>query len=121
MIWILTEVSPSGLVASNHVIHTMHLYDIGGSHTAVTVVVVEETRKMIAGIRMYFCQFLNWVALTQTFAVIGFMKETQLFATTAKLRGNTFQFISWQFQLLQLTLRQTRMDCVQRCLICRIS
>ena len=38
---------------------------------------------MIAGIRMYFCQFLNWVALTQTFAVIGFMKETQLFATTA--------------------------------------
>ena len=55
---------------------------------------------MIAGIRMYFCQFLNWVALTQTFAIIGFVKETQLFATTAKLRGNTFQFISWRFQLL---------------------
>ena len=55
---------------------------------------------MIAGIRMYFCQFLNWVELTQTFAVIGFMKETQLFATTAKLRGNTFQFISCRFQLL---------------------
>ena len=115
MIWILTEVSPSGLVASNHVIHTMHIYDIGGSHSAVTITcqlllvayiiyfVVEETRKMIAGIRMYFCKFLNWVALTQTFAVIGFMKETQLFATTRKLRGNTFQFISWQFQLLQLT------------------
>ena len=110
MIWILTEVSPSGLVASNHVIQTMHIYDIGGSHSAVTITcqlllvayiiyfVVEETRKMIAGIRMYICQFLNWVALT--FAVIGFMKETQLFATTAKLRGNTFQFISWRFQLL---------------------
>ena len=102
-------------MASNHAIHTMHIYDIGGSHSAVTITcqlllvayiiyfVVEETRKMIAGIRMYFCQFLNWVTLTQTFAVIGFMKETQLFATTAKLRRNTFQFISWQFQLLQLT------------------
>ena len=93
-------------------IHTMHIYDIGGGHSAVTITchlllvtyiiyfVVEATRKMVAGIRMYFCRFLNWVALTQTFAVIGFMKETQLFATTAKLRGNTFQFISWQFQLL---------------------
>ena len=82
-------------MASNHAIHTMHIYDIGGSHSAVTITcqlllvayiiyfVVEETRKMIAGIRMYFCQFLNWVALTKTFAVIGFMKETQLFATTA--------------------------------------
>ena len=49
---------------------------------------------------MYFSQFLNWVEVTQTFAVIGFlishiMKETQLFATTAKLRENTFQFISF--------------------------
>ena len=112
MIWIFTEVSPSGLVASNHVIQTMHIYDISGSHSAVTITcqlllvtyiiyfVVEASRKMIAGIRMYFCQFLNWVALTQTFAIIGFVKETQLFATTAKLRGNTFQFISWRFQLL---------------------
>ena len=117
VIWILTEFSPSGLVVSNHVIHTMHIYDIGGGYSAVTITcqlllvayiiyfVVTETRKMIAGIRMHFSQFLNWVELTQTFAVIGFlishiMKETQLFATTAKLRENTFQFISFNKGIL---------------------
>ncbi|XP_022800666.1 polycystic kidney disease protein 1-like 2 [Stylophora pistillata] len=112
VIWILTEFSPSGLVVSNHVIHTLHIYDIGGGYSAVTVTcqlllvayiiyfVVKETRNVIAGFRMYFSQFLNWVEVTQTFAVIGFlishiMKETQLFATTAKLREKTFQFISF--------------------------
>ncbi|XP_022780709.1 polycystin-2-like [Stylophora pistillata] len=90
----------------------MHIYDIGGGYSAVTVTcqlllvayityfVVKETKKVITGFRMYFSQFLNWVEVTQTFAVIGFlishiMKETQLFATTAKLRKNTFQFISF--------------------------
>ena len=117
VIWILTEFSPSGLVVSNHVIHTMHIYDIGGGYSAVTITcqlllvayiiyfVVTETRKLIAGIRIYFSQFLNWVELTQAFAVIGFlishiMKETQLFATTAKLRENTFQFISFDKGIL---------------------
>ncbi|PFX34823.1 Polycystic kidney disease protein 1-like 2 [Stylophora pistillata] len=117
VIWILIEFSPSGLVVSNHMIHTMHIYDIGGGYSTVTITcqlllvvyiiyfVIKETRKMVAGIRMYFSRFLNWVELLQTITVIFFliahiMKETELFATTAKLRKNTFQFISFDWGVL---------------------
>ncbi|XP_022807270.1 polycystic kidney disease protein 1-like 2 [Stylophora pistillata] len=117
VIWIPIEFSPSGLVLSNHMIHTMHLYDIGGGYSTVTITcqlllvvyiiyfVIKETRNMVAGIRMYFSRFLNWVELLQTIAVIFFviahiMKETELFATSAKLRKNTFQFISFNWGVL---------------------
>ena len=117
VIWILTEFSPSGLVVSNHVIHTIHIYDIGRGYSAVTVTcqlllvvyivyfVVKETKKMIAGIKKYCSQFLNWIELTQTFTVIGFlttyvMKEAELFATTAKLKENTFESISFDWGVL---------------------
>ena len=117
VIWILTEFSPSGLVVSNHVIHTIHIYDIGRGYSAVTVTcqlllvvyivyfVVKETKKMIAGIKKYCSQFLNWIELTQTFTVIGFlttyvMKEAELFATTAKLKENTFKSISFDWGVL---------------------
>ena len=110
--WIPIEFSPSGHVISSHVIRTMHMYDIGGGYSAVTIAcqlllvvyiiyfVVKETKQMIADIRLYFSQFFNWVELTQTVTVIGFvithiLKETELFANTAKLSKNTFQFISF--------------------------
>ena len=112
MSWIPIEFSPSGHVISSHVIRSMHIYDIGGGYSAVTIAcqllllvyiiyfVVKETKQMIAGIRLYFSQFLNWVELTQTVTVIGFvithiLKETELFANTAKLSKNTFQFIAF--------------------------
>ena len=110
--WIPIEFSPSGHVISSHMIRTMHIYDIGGGYSAVTIAcqlllvvcilffVAKETKQMIAGIRLYFSQFLNWVELTQTVTVIGFvithiLRETELYANTAKLRKNTFQFISF--------------------------
>ena len=117
VIWILIEFSPSGLVVSNHVIHTMHIYDIGGGYSTVTITcqlllvvyiiyfVIKETRKMIVGIRLYFSCFINWVEILQTISVIFFliahiMKETKLFATTAELEKNTFQFISFDWGVL---------------------
>ncbi|XP_022779915.1 polycystic kidney disease protein 1-like 2 isoform X2 [Stylophora pistillata] len=112
VIWIPIEFSPSGHVVSDPVIRGIHVYEIGGGYSAVTVVcqlllvvyiiyfVVKETSKMIAGVRMYFAQFLNWVELTQTLTVIGFVvthifKQAELFYNTEKLRNNTFQFISF--------------------------
>lgn len=106
------EFSPSGHVVSDHVIRTMHVYDLGGGYSAVTVAcqvllvlyiiyfVVTETKQMFADIRLYFRQFLNLVELAQTITVISFvithvLKETELFANTAKLHENIFQFISF--------------------------
>lgn len=111
-LWIPIEYSPSGRVVSNHVIRTVHVYDIGGGYSAVTVVcqlllvfyiiyfVVIETKQMIRGIRLYFSQFLKWVELAQTLTVIGFvithiLKQTELFGNTAKLSESIFQFISF--------------------------
>lgn len=106
------EFSPSGYVATNHMIHTMHVYDIGGGYSAVTVLcqvllvffiiyfVVILTKQMVQDIRLFFSQFLNWLELAQTLTVIAFvvthvLKETELFANTAKLGENIFQFISF--------------------------
>ena len=112
VIWIPIEFSPSGHVVSDHVIRGIHVYGIGGGYSAVTVIcqlflvgyvvyfVVKETSKMIAGIRIYFSRFLNWVEFTQTLTVVGFvithiLKQTELFVNTEKLKNNTFQFISF--------------------------
>ena len=106
------EFSPSGYVVSNHVIRTLHVYDLGGGYSAVTVIcqlllvfyiiyfIITETKQMIRGVRLYFTQFLNLVELAQTVTVVGFvvthvLKETELFANTAKLHENIFQFISF--------------------------
>ena len=106
------EFSPSGYVVSNQVIRTLHVYDLGGGYSAITVVcqlllvfyiiyfIVTETKQIIQGVRLYFTQFLNLVELAQTITVAGFvvthvLKETELFANTAKLHENIFQFISF--------------------------
>lgn len=111
-IWIPTEFSPSGYVVSNHVIRTMHVYDLGGGYSAVTILcqvllvifiiyfMVVQTKQMIQNIRLYLSQLINWLELAQTVTVIGFVvthifKETELFANSAKLSRNIFQFLSF--------------------------
>ena len=106
------EFSPSGHVFSDQVVRTMHVYDLGGGYSAITMVcqvllvfyiiyfVVTETKQMIRGGRLYFTHFFNLVELAQTITVIGFvvthvLKEIELFTNTAKLHENIFQFISF--------------------------
>ena len=106
------EFSPSGQVFSDHVVRTMHVYDLGGGYSAITMVcqvflvlyiiyfVVTETKQMIQSGRLYFTHLFNLVELAQTITVIGFvvthvLKEIELFANTAKLHENIFQFISF--------------------------
>lgn len=110
--WIPIEFSPSGYVASNHMIRTMHVYDLGGGYSAVTILcqlllvifimyfIVVQTKQMIQNIRLHFSQLINWLELAQTVTVIVFvvthiLKETELFANTAKLSKNIFQFLSF--------------------------
>lgn len=118
---IAIEFSPSGYVLSNQVIRTMHVYDLGGGYSTVTILcqvllvffiiyfIVTEVRQMILGVRQYFKQFLNLVELAQTVTVIAFvvthvLKETELFENTAKLQENVFQFISFDKSVLLDTL-----------------
>ena len=111
VIWIPIEFSPSGHVVSDHVIRGIHVYGIGGGYSAVTVTcqlflvgyvvyfVVKETSKMIAGIRIYFSRFLNWVEFTQTLTVVGFV-ITHILKQTAfcQHRETQKQYISvYQF------------------------
>lgn len=118
---IAIEFSPSGYVVSSQVIRTMHVYDLGGGISTLTILcqvllvffimyfIVTEVRQMILGVRQYFKQFLNLVELAQTITVIAFvvthvLKETELFENTAKLHKNVFQFISFDKSVLLDTL-----------------
>ena len=111
------EFSPSGHVVSNHVVRTMYVYDLGGGYSSllltcqvllplfVVYFVVKEAKEMIADGREYFLRFLNWVELFQIvtailFIIMHVIKEVQLFANTAKLHENIFQFISFDEQVL---------------------
>ena len=106
------EFSPSGYVFADHVFRTMHVYDLGGGYSAVTVLcqvllvlyiiyfIVTETKRIIKGPRLYFTQLFNLVELAQTITVIAFvvthiLKETELFGNSAKLHANIFQYISF--------------------------
>ena len=110
--WIPIEFSPSGHVASNHVIHTMHVYDVGGGYDAVTLLcqvllvtfiiyfVVVQTKQMVQNIRFHFSRLINLLELAQTLTVIAFIvtriiKETELIANTAKLSENVFQMLTF--------------------------
>ena len=111
-VWIPVEFSPSGHVISNHVIRPIHVYNVGADYSAALLVcqimlvlfiiyfIYKETKEMIQSPKLYFLQFLNWVELAQILTAIAFvfihiLKEIQLFANTAKLHENIFQFISF--------------------------
>ncbi|KAJ7334469.1 hypothetical protein OS493_014786 [Desmophyllum pertusum] len=101
-VWIPVEFSPSGHVVSSHVIRTIHVYNVGAGYSAALLVcqILLETKEMIQCPKHYFLQFLNWIELAQiltaiAFVVIHILKEIELFANTAKLHENIFQFISF--------------------------
>ena len=116
-VWIPVEFSPSGHVVSSHVIRTIHVYNIGAGYSAVLLVcqimlvlfiiyfIYKEAKEMIQVRELYFLHFLNWVELAQilssiAFLVIHVLKEIELFANTAKLHENIFQFISFDREVL---------------------
>ena len=116
-IWIPVEFSPSGHVVSSHVIRTIHVYNVGAGYSATHLVcqimlvlfivyfIYKETKEMIQRRKLYFLQFLNWVELAQiltaiAFVVVHVLKEIKLFANTAKLHENIFQFISFERAVL---------------------
>jgi len=116
-VWIPVEFSPSGHVISNHVIRPVHVYNVGADYSAALLVcqimlvlfiiyfIYKETKEMIQSRKLYFLKFLNWVELAQiltaiAFVVIHILKEIQLFANTAKLHENIFQFISFDKEVL---------------------
>lgn len=116
-VWIPVEFSPSGHVVSSHVIRTIHVYNVGGGYSAALLVcqimlvlfiiyfIYKETKEMAQRRKLYLLQFLNWVELAQiltalAFVVIHILKEIELFANTAKLHENIFQFISFDKEVL---------------------
>ena len=116
-VWIPIEFSPSGHVVTNHVIRTIHVYNIGAGYSALLLVcqvllslfivyfVYKEVKEMIGNPKHYFTQFLNYIELAQivaavSFIVIHILKEIELFANTAKLHENIFQFISFDKEVL---------------------
>lgn len=116
-VWIPVEFSPSGHVVSSHVIRTIHVYNLGAGYSAALLVcqimlvlfiiyfIYKETKEMMQQRKLYFLQFLNWVELAQIFTAIAFvvihiLKEIELFANTAKLHENIFQFISFDREVL---------------------
>ena len=116
-VWIPIEFSPSGHVVTNHVIRTIHVYNIGAGYSALLLVcqvllslfivyfVYKEVKEMIGNPKLYFAQFLNYIELAQivaavSFIVIHILKEIELFANTAKLHENIFQFISFDKEVL---------------------
>ena len=117
VVWIPVEFSPSGHVVSNHVIRTIHVYNVGAGYSAALLVcqimlvlfiiyfIYKETKEMIQRRKLYFLQFLNWVELAQiltaiAFGVIHVLKEIELFSNTANLHENIFQFISFDREVL---------------------
>ena len=116
-VWIPVEFSPSGYVASGHVIHPLHVYNIGAGYSVAHLVcqilfmlfivyfVFKETKEMIQKLKHYFRRFLNWIELAQIFAAISFavahiFKEVELSVNTTKLHENVFQFISFDRAVL---------------------
>ena len=116
-VWIPVEFSSSGYVVSSHVIRTIHVYNVGAGYSATPLVfqimlvlfiiyfIYKETKEMIQCGKLYFLQFVNWVELAQiltaiAFVVIHVLKETELFANTAKLNENISQFISFERAVL---------------------
>ena len=116
-VWIPVEFSPSGSVVSRQVIRTIHVYNVGAGYSAALLIcqimlvlfiiyfVFRETKEMIQCRKLYFLQFLNWIELAQilmaiAFIVIHILKEIELFANTAKLHENIFQFISFDREVL---------------------
>ena len=116
-VWIPVEFSPSGHVVSSHVIRTIHVYNVGAGYSAALLVcqimlvlfiiyfIYKETKQMVQSRKLYFLQFLNWIELAQilsaiAFVVIHILKEIELFANTAKLHENIFQFISFDREVL---------------------
>ena len=116
-VWIPVEFSPSGHVVSSHVIRTIHVYSVGAGYSVVLLVcqimlvlcivyfIYKEAKEIIEFRKLYFLQFLNWVELAQistsiAFLVIHILKEIELFANTAKLHENIFQFISFDREVL---------------------
>ena len=92
---ITVEFSPSGYVASDHVIHPLHVYNTGAGYSAAHLVcqilfilfivyfVFKETKEMIQQPKHYFRRFLNWIELAQiltaiSFAVTHFQRGTTL-------------------------------------------
>lgn len=117
VVWIPVEFSPSGYVVSSHVIRTIHVYNVGAGYSAALLIcqimlvlfiiyfVFRETKEMMQFRKLYFLQFLNWVELAQIITAIAFiaihvLKEIELFANTAKLHENIFQFISFDREVL---------------------
>lgn len=116
-VWIPVEYSPSGHVATSHVIRTMHVYNLGAGYSALLLVcqvllfifivyfAFKEMKEMISKPTYYFSQFLNYIELAQILAAVSFIivhifKEIELFANTAKLHENVFQFISFDREVL---------------------
>lgn len=116
-VWIPVEFSPSGHVVSSHVIRTIHVYNVGAGYSAALLIcqmmlvlfiiyfAFRETKEMIQDRKFYFLQFLNWIELAQiltaiAFVVVHILKEIELFANTAKLNENIFQFISFDREVL---------------------
>ncbi|XP_078344032.1 polycystin family receptor for egg jelly-like [Oculina patagonica] len=116
-VWIPVEFSPSGHVVSSHVIRAIHVYNVGAGYSAALLIcqmmfvlfiiyfAFRETKEMIQDRKRYFLQFLNWIELAQiltaiAFIVVHILKEIELFANTAKLNENIFQFISFDREVL---------------------
>ena len=92
MIWILTEVSPSGLVASNHVIHTMHIYDIGGSHSAVTIT----CQLLLVAYIIYFVLYYHSETQRKYFSVYQLSVSTTLAHIKANENGSRAKVLDLQ-------------------------
>ena len=116
-VWIPVEFSPSGYVASGHVIHPLHVYNIGAGYSVAHLVcqilfmlfivyfVFKETKEMIQQPKHYFRRFLNCIEVVQIFVAISFavahiFKEIELSVNTTKLHENVFQFISFDKTVL---------------------
>ncbi|XP_022800667.1 polycystic kidney disease 2-like 2 protein [Stylophora pistillata] len=114
---ITVEFSPSGYVASDHVIHPLHVYNTGAGYSAAHLVcqilfilfivyfVFKETKEMIQQPKHYFRRFLNWIELAQiltaiSFAVSHIFKGIELSLISSKLHENVFQFISFDKAVL---------------------
>ena len=116
-VWIPVEFSPSGYVASGHMIHPLLVYNVGAGYSVAHLVFqilfmlfivyffFKETKEMIQQPKHYFRRFLNWIELAQIFAAISFavahiFKEVELSVNTTKLHENVFQFISFDRAVL---------------------
>lgn len=72
-VWITVEFSPSGQVESNHMIHTMHVYNLSAGYSSVLLFcqillfifiiyfIFSEIKEMVRNPKRYFSQFLNYI------------------------------------------------------------